>query len=70
MKCQHQVQQKGMNFHRTRQCKNDAIEGETYCAVHSPEAIKKRANQSVATAKDQDRLRKAMYYVRIYNKNP
>jgi len=25
------------NFHRTRQCKHNALEGSEYCGVHNPE---------------------------------
>ena len=68
MNCQFQVQMQGMNFYRTRCCKNKPLEGKTYCAVHSPAALKKKAISKDKADKKKDALSKARYYGKLARK--
>jgi len=65
MRCQAKVKSKGMNFLRERQCKNKAIDGLTYCHIHSPQAMAKRINKGIETKKKKDALRKSLYYAKL-----
>ena len=70
MKCQAKVKSKGMNFFRERQCKNNAIDGLTYCHIHSPQALVDRMKKGIKTNKKKDALRKSLYYTKLKNNNP
>ena len=66
MKCGYQVRIKGMNFYRTRQCKNSALYGD-FCGKHTPEALERRQKRTFD--KQAEKLKKAFnYYINFVKK--
>ena len=48
-RCEHEVQIKGMNFFRLRQCKKTAVverSGKWFCQIHDPIQVNKRQTQA------------------------
>lgn len=61
MNCCAEVVMKGMNFYRTRQCKNKAtieVDGKHYCHVHNP-------NKPPVKPTEKENLQKMFYYNRF-----
>ena len=68
MKCKAQVQIRGMNFYRTRQCSNEATCGD-FCWQHDPAAKEARQKKSVATQEKKHNRAMALYLARLRAKN-
>lgn len=66
--CQKQVPMRGMNFFRTRQCKNNAVKGKSFCNIHTPEAEEKRTAEQKADRIKKDNLNRAHYLNKLRRK--
>jgi len=64
-KCCKQVPIKGMNFYRTRQCKNNALEDSQYCAVHDPRRNEERQEKKEKRFEERTRKKVNLYLTRL-----
>lgn len=69
MQCKEQVPIKGMNFYRTRQCKNNAVNGTDFCKTHSPETKAKRIKEKEKSQKKKAKLNKAYHVAKLRRNN-
>jgi len=70
--CSAEVPMRGMNFHRTRSCKNKATvvrDGKHYCKIHDPKKVLERKKKNEEKFKERIETKTKLHYAYLYLKN-